>query len=220
MGELLMIPKIVNEIRKGIHHRKQFMDALSGLMAHDVADMAESYREAYRNVDARYTRLVDKMPHNFEQLGLIALMFPKAHVIHCRRNPLDTCVSVYMQSYMNKHSYAQDLGTLGRYYRNYADLMEHWQQVLPLPIHDCVYEEMIGDFEGSLKSMLSFLGLEWDPGCLEFHQRDGRVRTASNWQVRQPLYDKSIGRWRHYRKHIGPLAATLGTPEVAEEAGL
>jgi LPS sulfotransferase NodH len=114
-----------------------------------------------------------------------------------------------MQRYTKDHSYADDLATLGRYYRDYERLMIHWREVLPVEIHDCVYEELIGELEGSVASLLSSLGLAWDPSCLEYYRQDRAVRTASLWQVRQPLYTSSIDRWRRYEKHLDSLRVAL-----------
>ena len=210
LGELLEMSKIADQIGGGLRHPDEFTAGIAKLQADDIAKMAERYREAYIISDARSIRLVDKMPHNFQLLGLIALMFPNARVVHCRRNPLDTCLSIYLQRYIENHDYANDFTTLGKYYRDYEALMMHWREVIPIPIYDCVYEELIGAFEKSAEAMVSFLGLEWDPNCLNYYQQDRPVRTASLWQVRQPLYDTSLERWRHYEKHLGPLKDALG----------
>ena len=137
-------------------------------------------------------------------------MFPKAHIIHCRRHPLDNAVSMYMQNFNENHGYNQDLAVLGRYYREYEALMDHWSKVLPLPIYECVYESTVNNYETSVRSLVSFLGLDWDPNCLNYYQQERQVSTPSRWQVRQPLYDKSVGRWRRYEKYLGPLKEALG----------
>lgn len=210
LGELPHMSSLAESLGSGLRDPQRFATEVSALGATDIACLAEVYREAYRACDPGHVRLVDKMPHNFQWLGLIALLFPKAHVIHCRRNPLDNCVSIFMQSYIDTHDYAKDLTLLGEYYREYESLMRHWQEVLPIQIHDCVYEDTVGDMAARTRALLAFLQLDWDANCLNFHQQDSQVRTASSWQVRQPVFDTSIGRWRRYERHLKPLSDALG----------
>ena len=155
-------------------------------------------------------RIVNKMPHNFEYLGLIALTFPKAKVIHCRRDPMDNCLSCFMQTFNDSHAYNRDLETLGLYYRQYHRLMRHWQAALPLEIFELPYEEMVAEQERMSRALIAFTGLYWDDACLAFHSTERSVSTPSRWQVRQPIYRSSIKAWRAYEKHLGPLKATLG----------
>lgn len=210
LGELRHLPALVAERCGPLDDAARFGEAVASLTPVDVEGMAERYRGAYGQADAQSIRLVDKQPHNYEWLGLIALMFPKARIVHCRRNALDNCVSMYMQNFTESHGYNRDLATLGRYYRAYEGLMDHWAGVVPLPIHEFVYENAIADFEPSVRALVDFLGLEWDAGCLDYHRQERRVSTPSRWQVRQPLYDRSVGRWRHHERHLGPLRAALG----------
>ena len=123
---------------------------------------------------------------------------------------MDTCLSMYMQDFNVNHGYNRDLETLGHYYRAYEDLMAHWRAVLPLPIHDCVYEDTVDDLEASARGLTAFLGLDWDPACLDYHSQTGQVRTPSQWQVRQPVYRSSMEVWRRHESHLGPLKAVLG----------
>ena len=213
LGELPHMERIARSVGGSLRDLRLLAEGARRLGAADVTRLASRYQEAYARSEPVMARLADKMPQNFLWLGLIALMFPKAHIIHCRRDSLDTCVSIYMQSFIDRHDYGKDMTTLGAYYRCYEDLMEHWRQFLPIPIHDCVYETLVGDFEGSVRSLVDFLGLEWDPNCLDYHQRDRQVSSASLWQVRQPLFDTSVGRWRRYEKHLGPLREALGRSE-------
>lgn len=194
----------------GLSNPAAYLARLSSMSAPDAARFAAEYLGAYRGCPPEALRIIDKLPHNFERLGLIALLFPKARIIHCRRDPLDTCVSIFMQSYIGTHEYAYDLPTLGRYYRDYEGLMAHWREVLPLSIFECPYEDMVRSFEPTTRALLDFLNLEWDPACLDYHQRGGAVSTASLWQVRQPLYGTSLARWRRYETHLGPLKAGMG----------
>jgi tetratricopeptide (TPR) repeat protein len=155
-------------------------------------------------------RIVDKMPHNFEALGLIDMLFPGAHVLHCRRNPIDTCVSIYFKHFNSFHPYASDLKSLGLYYRQYEKLMEYWKRTLDVPILDVRYEEVVADQEGMSRRILEFVGLEWDERCLNYHKLGRTVKTASYDQVRKPIYTKSVERWRRYEDHLGPLLEALG----------
>jgi hypothetical protein len=175
--------------------------------------LAEGYlkRVQGRFPDAR--RVVDKMPQNFLHLGLIALLFPKARVVHCVRDPLDTCLSCYTTAFAVPHDYARDLGHLGRYYRAYARLMQHWRRVfeaLDRPLLELPYEDVVADLEGRTRTLLAFVGLPWDERCLRFHETRRDVGTASYDQVRRPIYNTSIGRWKRFERHLGPLKAALG----------
>lgn len=210
LGELQDIPSIVRKWCGRLHDSQKFTNSVLSLKRDDVREMAEAYLQTYQRSTKNAVRIIDKRPHNYEWLGIIALMFPRAHIVHCRRDPLDNCVSMYVQKFNDSHGYNQDLATLGRYYREYADLMKHWSAVLPMPIHDREYEKTVADLETSSRALVSFVGLEWDPNCLNYHENNRRVNTPSRWQVRQPLYDKSVGRWRRYEKQLDPLKEALG----------
>jgi hypothetical protein len=159
---------------------------------------------------ARY--VTDKMPANLFGLGLAEVLLPGARVIHCVRNPLDTCLSCYMTYFAFGNEFSADLSHLGAYYRDCRRMMDHWKRVLGLRILDVRYEDVVLDAEGQARRMLEFLDLPWDDRCLRFHENPRRVGTASNDQVRRPLYASSIGRWKHYEHHLGDLIAALGGP--------
>jgi hypothetical protein len=155
-------------------------------------------------------RIVDKMPLNFHLVGLIHLVFPKARIIHVRRDPVDTCLSIFSQLFLEDQPYTHDLGELGRYYRAYQLLMEHWKQVLPPGVMlDVQYEEVVSDFENQARRIVAHTGLDWHEDCLMFYKTRRLVRTASANQVRQPLYRTSIGRWRPDPQVLEPLLAAL-----------
>lgn len=212
LGELQVMPEIARKWC-GSKNPISFAKSVTSLTAADVKAMAESYLKVYTRSKKASIRLTDKRPHNYEWLGIIALMFPNAHIVHCRREPLDNCVSMYMQKFNESHGYNQDLTTLGHYYREYQSLMDHWSASLPSTIHDQIYEDAVSDIETSSRSLISFLGLEWDQNCLNYHQQDRQVSTPSLWQVRQPLYDKAVGRWRLYEGHLGALKKALQKSE-------
>jgi hypothetical protein len=155
------------------------------------------------------------MPLNFEHLGLIALLFPQARIIHCRRDPLDVCVSCFTNP-MKAEATPGDIAGLGSYYREYARLMEHWRAVLPMPIFESQYEDLVESFEERARALIAFVGLPWDPACLSFYETERSVFTPSAMQVRQPIYKSSVGRWRRYEKHLGPLKAALGDLVTAD----
>jgi tetratricopeptide (TPR) repeat protein len=176
-----------------------------------IGRLGRQYLEelASRSPDAR--RVVDKLPSNFENLGLIHAALPGARVIHLERDPLDTCLSIYFQGFSTAHAYATDLGDLAHYYGEYRRLMAHWRGALaPGTLLEVPYEGLVDDTEGWSRRMLEHLGLPWDPRCLEFHRTDRPVLTASSWQVRQPIGRGSVGRWRHYERELAPLRAALG----------
>ncbi|HVJ50886.1 MAG TPA: sulfotransferase [Aliidongia sp.] len=156
-------------------------------------------------------RIIDKMPTNFLYLGLIRAMLPAARIIHCRRNPLDTCLSGYSKLFSGELDFSYDQGELGRYYRHYRGLMAHWRAVLPpQSICEIDYESLVADVAGETARLLEFCGLPWDDACLRFHETQRTVSSASVNQVRQPIYGNSVGRAAPYRRFLGPLIEALG----------
>lgn len=154
-------------------------------------------------------RVTDKMPQNFVHLGLIAILFPGARVIHCVRDPLDTCLSCYTTRLGPGHAYSATLDGLAAYYRSYRRLMAHWRSALDLPIHDVTYEQLVAEPEAESRRLVAFLGLPWHDACLRPHQSTRLTRTASREQVRRPVYTSSVGRWRLFRRELEPLRAAL-----------
>lgn len=171
--------------------------------------LARRYLDFIARKNATAAHVTDKMPHNFQNLGLIATMFPNAKIIHCRRHPLDTLLSCWMQNFNDGHSYSAKLTDGARHYAEYRRLMAHWESVLPGRIHAVDYEAMVGDLETTTRALLDFAGLAWEPGVLQFHKVERTVLTASTWQVRQPLYTRSKGRWTNYERHLGEARAIL-----------
>jgi hypothetical protein len=167
-----------------------------------------------RKLEARApgaARITDKMPSNFHFAGLIHLALPGAKIVHTRRNAADTCLSCFSKLFSGEQNQTYELGELGRYYRAYDDLMAHWRKVLPSGAFlDVQYEEVVSDIEGQARRILEHCGLSWDARVLDFHRTARPVKTASAAQVRQPLYASSVGRWRNYEAHLGPLLEALG----------
>jgi tetratricopeptide (TPR) repeat protein len=208
-GEMLEIPRARKRLDPD--DPKNSIARIAALTPEEVRAMAEEYLEALQTVSATAMRVTDKMPHNYENLGLIALMFPNAKIVHSTRDPRDTCVSCFTTSQIRRlHPYTNSLETLGAYYREYVGLMDHWRAVLPIPIYESNYEELVGALEEKSRALIDLIGLEWDPACLAFHESKRAVLTASLAQVRRPLYSSSVARWRNYEKHLGPLFEALG----------
>ncbi|MGV8922124.1 MAG: tetratricopeptide repeat-containing sulfotransferase family protein [Thermomonas sp.] len=162
------------------------------------------------------TYITDKRPDNFLLIGLIKRLFPTAKIIHTCRDPLDIGLSVFQQ-HLDLHvaGYASDLGDIGHYYGQYRRLMAHWHSLYPDSIFDFHYDTFVRSPRPSLEPLLGFLGLDWNDRCLEFHQLGNTVKTASYWQIRQPLSTRSSGRWRNYGAHLAPLRQTLQEAGVA-----
>lgn len=172
-------------------------------------ELAGHYLQRLARLNAAAERIIDKTLENYLYLGLIAVVFPRARIIHCLRQPLDVCLSCYFQNFQNVN-FASSLEDIGTFYREHERLLAHWRQVLPSSIHEVRYEELIRQPETAIRGLLDFCGLSWDDRCLAFHQQRRNVRTASCLQVRKPLSARSIGRWKHYRSHLGPLLQVLG----------
>jgi tetratricopeptide (TPR) repeat protein len=187
----------------------RFRSALD-LDADDIARLSKKYLDGLRRVARSAKRVVNKSLDNYRNLGLIGVLLPSAPIIHCFRDPRDTCVSCYMSSIQPKaYPFVTDLGDLGFAYGEYLRLMDHWRGVTPQPILEVRYEALVDDLEGESRRIIDYLGLEWDDACLQFYATGRMVRTASYEQVRQPIYRSSIGRYRRFERHLGPLLAAL-----------
>ncbi|MGH8399237.1 MAG: tetratricopeptide repeat-containing sulfotransferase family protein, partial [Gammaproteobacteria bacterium] len=154
--------------------------------------------------------VTDKLPANFLRLGLIHVLYPHAHILHCYRDPRDNCVSLFTTLFNTEFGYTSDLQELGEYYCEYYHLMRHWHNVLPPDaVLDVCYEDMVVDTESQVRRILDYCGLDWDPACLDFTRSARPVRTASAYQIRQPVYNSAVGRWKHYEPYIAPLLSAL-----------
>lgn len=209
-GELEDLGYVSASLPRTLDTELSFPLAATLITKDNARRLAEPYLEALRTHSATARRVTDKMPGNFLRVGLIAVLFPKARIIHTKRDPLDTCLSCYFQNFNRGMHFSYDLEDLGHYYRQYERLMAHWRTVLPGRLLEVQYEELIANQEAKSREIIAHCGLDWDPRCLAFHEHERQVRTASFWQVRQPLYASSVGRWRHYEKHLAPLKAALG----------
>lgn len=209
-GELSDIRQIANMLGFTYAHPENFGTGVKAMTQAQSREIAGQYLRRLRKQSVSAVRLTDKMPHNFEMLGLIALLFPKARIVHCRRDAIDTCVSCFMNQFSETHGYNADLTNVGLYYREYDRLMGHWRKVLPLPILEHSYEQLTEAQEPSSRRLIAHLGLDWSDACLNYHETDRTVGTISRWQVRQPIYRSSVKRWANYEAHLGPLFAALG----------
>lgn len=176
-------------------------------------------KAAKREKGSGIERITDKLPNNYEHVGVISKMFPGARFIHCVRNPLDVCVSCFMLDFVGdkNHGYAYDLNHLANQYRVYERYMAHWHSIGSIPILDVRYEDLIADLEGGARRIIDFIGLGWDDACASPHKTDRAVSTLSSDQVRKPVYSSSKERWRNYEEHIGVLIDALGTGVPREE---
>lgn len=209
-GELQGIRQIITALPALAGAKTPYPQCVTALKQNQIDEMAQLYLATLGKFSRTATRVTDKMPHNFAHLGLIDMLFPGARVIHCLRDPLDNCLSIYSLPFIGNHPYASDLTSLGIYYRQYQSLMAHWKQVLRIPILEVRYEELVADPEVVIRQMVDFCGLKWNPCCLAFHATGRVVSTPSYDQVRRPIYKESVARWKNYERHLGPLIAALG----------
>ena len=208
-GELTWLPEILyDDAGQGI---AGFPDNVAGYSAEDHVRRGRRYIERIRELAPQATHVVDKLPDNFQHLGLIHLMFPGARIIHSMRDPMDSCFSCFSRLFIGDNlAYTYDLDATGRYWVAYHDLMRHWHAALPAGrILDVSYETMVGDFENQARRLVAYLGLPWDERCLGFHENRRIVKTASVAQVRKPIYRTSVARWKPYERHLGALLARV-----------
>ena len=177
----------------------------------DLAALGEIFLERTR-IHRKLGRpfFIDKMPNNFRHLGLIRLILPNARIIDARRHPMGSCFSAFKQHFARGHSFSYSLSDLGRYYRDYVELMAHFDEVLPGCIHRVIYEDMVADTESEIRRLLDYCGLPFEEACLKFYENTRAVRTVSSEQVRRPIFRDGLDQWRHYEPWLGPLKEALG----------
>ena len=211
--ELPDIGAIVRKIGepKGRAQTSKYPEALAEMSAADLSALGESYLESTR-VQRRTDRpfFIDKMPNNFQHVGLIQLILPNAKIIDARRHPMGNCFSAFKQHFARGQHFSYSLEDLGRYYADYVELMAHFDAVLPGRVHRVIYERMVENTEAEVRRLLDYCGLPFEENCLRFHQNDRAVRTPSSEQVRQPIFADAIAHWRHYEPWLGPLRKALG----------
>jgi tetratricopeptide (TPR) repeat protein len=217
-GELDLVDRLSIGLGARIGVTTPYPQCMAYIGFKQIQELATEYYRHLRSLNGYAARITDKMPHNYLHLGLIQLLFPRARVIHISRDPLDTCLSCYFQNFSTSHSYAYDLEMLGKYYLQYEKLMRHWKRVLQLPVLHIQYEMLVNEQERVSRQMIEFCGLEWDEHVLRFFETKRDVATPSYDQVRQPMYQKSIQRWKNYESHLGSLIAVLQRGKIEEVA--
>jgi tetratricopeptide (TPR) repeat protein len=213
--ELPNIQQIVHKLRGREPDRghPRYPRILAQMSAEEIRKLGEHYlagTRAYRSGDPLIPRFIDKMPNNFRHLGLIHLALPNARIIDARREPMACCFSNLKQLFANGQEFSYSVEDIARYYRTYLDLMRHWDHVLPGKILRVHHEDVVDDLEGSVRRVLEFCELEFEPQCLAFHETRRSVRTASSEQVRQPLYREGLDQWKHFEPWLAPLRDALG----------
>jgi tetratricopeptide (TPR) repeat protein len=207
-GEPRELMRIIAALPRRLGTQEAYPACLGRVDALTSRELAEEYLRGLFQRGASGRHITDKTLELYLELGLAATLFPRSRIIHCRRDPMDLCLSCYFHSFRDLN-YTWNLADLGQCYRQSERLMKHWQETLPLPILEVVYEDLIADPESVTRRMVSFCGLEWDERCLRFHENPRAVQTASKLQVRRPIYADSIGRWRKYEACLEPLLEAL-----------
>ncbi|UYH55778.1 sulfotransferase [Qipengyuania sp. SS22] len=205
-GELPLLPHIVRE------QLQPYPESLVGRDAAFYASLRQRYLKGLDEMELPIAGLTDKRPDNFLHVGLIKRIFPNARIVLTRRNPLDNCLSIYFAHLDPTLTYAASLESAAHWYEQYERLADHWMGLYPDDIHIADYDAIVADPEAEIAGLLSFLDLEWEDACLTPHRGTDQVRTASAWQVREPLYTRSCNRWRNYAAHLESLVATFGEP--------
>ena len=209
-GELTKIGQLNHDIYDYENLKSFQQDWQQVLNKEHFTQYAEEYLSILRQGNQDALRVVDKMPENYFHLGFLSILFPKARFVHSIRNPIDTCLSCYFTSFSHI-TWAYDFEWIVNRYRIYRKVMEFWESVLPEgSILDIKYEDLVDEPEQNSRRLIDHIGLEWDPNCLDFHEKKRAVQTASVWQVRQPIYKQSVRRWQNYSGHIEQLASLLG----------
>lgn len=209
-GELMFFGDIVWNMPKSAWAQgRPFPDCLDLLTPELTDALGRRYLDAAASLNATARYVTDKMPANHWHLGLMQSLLPNCRVIHCARDPLDTCLSCHFTDFSLGNRFTADLRHLGAYLRDQDRLMEHWRRVLKLPILQVRYEDLVFNLEEQTHRLLDFLELPWDAKCLQFHENKRRVTTASKDQVRRPIYASSVGRWKNYERNLTPLIEAL-----------
>jgi tetratricopeptide (TPR) repeat protein len=212
--ELANIPRLVGSLSALQRHGKTpYPDLLTDLSAEECVQFGENYLRDTLDYRSGKPYFIDKMPNNFRNIGIIQLILPNAKIIDARRDPMDCGFSNFKQLYANGHHFSYNLEDIGRYYRNYIEMMEHWDDVLPGRILRVQHEDVLTDLQGSVRRILEYCDLPFEQSCVEFHKTDRRVHTASSEQVRRPINRDGVDRWKAYEEWLGPLKLSLSDPQ-------
>jgi tetratricopeptide (TPR) repeat protein len=208
-GELLLGPRAFDALPAIVGKAISPVDCVPLLQPTQIRDLAQGYLEQLDAIGGgRAERVVDKLPENYLLVGLLRILFPNAAVIHCRRDLRDVALSCWTADFRSV-PWASDPGNLGQIFRDYLRMMDHWRAILPAPMLEIEYEEVVADFDNSSRRMIAAAGLEWDPTCADFHRGARSVHTGSRVQVRQPLHSRSVAKWKHYEHELADLFAAL-----------
>ena len=207
--ELPEVGRLIQQIGRDRIDRLAYPEAVRDYDAGNWAALGRSYIEHTRQHRGAAPRFIDKNPNNFASIGLLALALPNARIVNARRHPLDACLSCYRQLFARGQPFTYDLTELGEYYLEYEKMMAHWRAVLPGHVLDVQYEDVVADLEGQSRRLLGHCGLPWEDACLRFWETGRAIRTASSEQVRLPIYDSSVSRWRNYERELAPLTEIL-----------
>jgi hypothetical protein len=188
-----------------------YPDVLHDLDADQLRTMGQEFIDNTQIHRQGAPYFIDKMPNNFRHIGLIKLILPNAKIIDARREPMACCFSGFKQLFAEGQEFTYGLQEIGQYYRDYVHLMEHWDAMLPGAVLRVQHEDVLDDLGGQVRRMLDYLGLPFEQACIDFHQTERAVRTASSEQVRQPITKASVDLWRHYQSHLQPLKDALGS---------
>jgi tetratricopeptide (TPR) repeat protein len=210
-GELEFIPGLIHE------ELRPYPQSLTRFSAKRLTELRDKYLDQLHRLFPGAGRVTDKRPDNFQHIAFIKSLFPQARIVHTRRHPLDNILSAYFLYFGDDVRYSEALEDITHYYSQYRRLMDHWSGRFGADIHDVDYDRLVADPRAELEPLLAFLDLEWDEACLQ-HQPAEVVRTASNWQVRQPLHGRSTGRWRNYAQALEPIRKQLADAGLLEEA--
>jgi tetratricopeptide (TPR) repeat protein len=215
-GELKLMARLFQD-DLGVGNGNDLNSALTSLTATKVNDLASRYLDEIGQLALGGLRFTDKMPSNFLHVGLIRLMFPRARIIHVRRSPVDTLLSCFQKNFREGQPFSNDLADAGHYYGLYRRVMAHWDRTFPGYMLHVDYEALVAEPEDESRRLVAHVGLEWDDACLKPSDNRRAVHTASQWQVRQPIYSGAVGRWRAYEQYLGPLFDALHQSEVEIE---
>ena len=214
-GELKVMDDLAGSLSARLGASVSYPRSASALDHETALSCGRAYLRALDQLNAESSRVTDKLPTNFVHLGLVAAILPGARVVHCVREPMALCLSIYEQQFAEGHHWAYDPQDIAVFLQNYQRLFAHWTRVLPLPVMEVEYERLVSEQEAVSRELVSFCGLQWDQACLAFHQVRRKVESASNWQVRQPLYASSVARWHRFGDHVRPLREALAAVGVA-----
>jgi hypothetical protein len=216
-GEVKYLSRALGQLRDRFPSLPKFPQMMAKLSPPQLDIVARSYLTALTKDAGKAKRVTDKLLTNYFFVGFLHLLYPRARFIHTVRDPVDTCLSAFTKLFKDDMPHSYDLGELGRYYRKYQALMNHWHEVLPEGVLSTVrYEDVVADTRNEAKALIKFLGLAWDPQCVDFHKSDRPVKTASVAQVRKPIYKTSVSRWKKFGDGLQPLIDAIHEKSITK----